>query len=223
MQPGASPKAVSPFPLFLPTFSEMGKRKKTSTVEPAPSRSKTSSPAKGGGSSPKQNLTKEDQARVIAELLRKLDATSKPKGKRRDQRSAIGAADSTTDEDDPAEASEKAADDAEPASRSKSGSTSEKYSKIGNRASKARKLFKDKDEEVEFRAWKASKAEAVEAVPVQPPGPVQSDEAPHREVQAKVSPAVVPTFYALAQRHRRGHGRRGAQGHREDVQREVQR
>ena len=160
----------------------MGKRKKTSTVEPAPSRSKTSSPAKGGGSSPKQNLTKEDQARVIAELQRKLDATSKPKGKRPAQRSAIGAADSTTDEDDPPEASEKAADDAEPASRSKSGSTSEKYSKLGNRASKARKLFKDKDEEVEFRAWKASKAAAVEAVPVPPPGPVQSDEAVARFV-----------------------------------------
>lgn len=152
------------------------KRKKTATVDPAPSPSATSSPAKGGGS-PKHTLTKEEQAKLIAELQRKLDATSKPKGKRTDKRSAIGAADSSTDEDDQAEASEKAADDAEPASRSKSGSTSEKYSKLGNRASKARKLFKDKDEEEEFRAWKASKAAAVEAVPVQPRCPAQSDEA----------------------------------------------
>ena len=169
-------------PFSSATFSEMEKRKETRRkqvgVRPAEPDSATSSPSRGVGS-PKQ-LTKEDQAKLIEQLQRKLDASSK-KQTGNNKRSAIGAADSTTDEDDdPAEASEPAVDDAQPASSPKSGSTSAKFSKLGNRASKARKLFKDKDEEAEFKAWKASKASKavpVAAVPVQPVVAVQSDEA----------------------------------------------
>ena len=139
-------------PFSSATFSEMAKRKETRRKQvgvPAEPDSATSSPSRGVGS-PKQ-LTKEDQAKLIEQLQRKLDASSK-KQTGNNKRSAIGAADSTTDEDDdPAEASEPAVDDAQPASSPK-GSTSAKFSKLGNRASKARKLFKDKDEEAEFKA-----------------------------------------------------------------------
>ena len=285
---GGVPKSRWPFAALSPTFSEMGKSsssKKKKSAQPEPE-SASSTPQKAGGSpaKSKNSLSKEDaQQKVIDDLKKKLDAAQSkdPKGGKQ-KRSNIGAADSTTEDDEPAEDDNPAGETELPsASGSKAGSKSGSFSKLGNRANKARKLFKDKDEEEEFRAWKAMKATPVAAVPAQAVVPVQSDEAiarslsppvfsfltvflpqslqfyescgphdpqvpvlgqgprppdddpsgssprtchedPHRQIQAKVSPTAVPTFHPLAQCHRRGHGRRRAQGHREGVQCEVE-
>ena len=156
----------------------MGTKKKKAKGAERTETSAASTPTKDVGSPKASHVSKEDQTKIIEELQKKLAAASKhPKGK--SKRSAIGTADSSTDDEEQAEAAEEPAEDAErtSASCSKSGSTSSRFSKLGNRANKAKKLFKDQDEEAEYRAWKASKAAPVTAVPVQPVVPVQSDEA----------------------------------------------
>ena len=150
------------------------KRKATGRQEASPK----PTPEKGDSSqSSTGNLSKEDQQSVIDDLKKKLDAANKkPSGKTK--RSAIGGEDeSSTDEDEQHEEPEKNdAGASHSSSAPKSASSGAKYSKLGNRASKARKLFKDKDEEEEFRAWKASRATPLAATPV-PVTPVQTDEA----------------------------------------------
>ena len=152
------------------------KRKQVGRQESSPN----PSPEKGVGSpsGKNDNLSKEDQQRVIDELKKKLDAASKTKSGK-NKRSAIGGEDeSSTDEDDQHEEPEKDnAGASQSAGASKSASSGGKYSKLGNRATKARKLFKDKDEEEEFRAWKASRGTTPLAATPVPVAPVQTDEA----------------------------------------------
>ena len=172
------PKAVLPFASFPPTFSEMGKSLSSRKKKSQPETSATSSPEKGARSpaKPTKDLSQEESQKVIDDLRAKLDAASAKNPKSgKTKRSPIGAADSTTDEDEPSEETEKPSDELPPTS--KSGSKSTTFSKLGNRAQKARKLFKDKDEEEEFRKWKESKGKPVQAMPVQPVIPLQNDEA----------------------------------------------
>ena len=152
------------------------KKQKTPQQEKSPERS----PEKGAGSPAKstKNLSPEEAQKLIDDLKAQLNATSGKKRKGPNQsRSAMGAADSDTDDDEDVEEVEKTGQRAAGSSPSSSKSKSGSFSKLGNRAQKARKLFKDKDEEAEFQLWKASKLKPLAATPIGPLVPAISDEA----------------------------------------------